>query len=227
MLETLSRLDTDILLWLNGHNTTYTDSFFYLFSGKIIWAGFYAAIIYAFFRRFGWRVTLGLLLGVGLIITMSDQICGNFARHAFERLRPTHPDNPTSQFVHIVNGYRGGAFGFPSCHAANSFALAMFVSLVFRYRRLTWCMFLWAVLTAYSRIVLGVHYPGDLLVGATVGMCAAAATYYIGRCIYRKKLVDKAKVAEGLHPSRTRACAHIIIGALLLTTVYMAIAAAI
>ncbi|MDE5608353.1 MAG: phosphatase PAP2 family protein [Muribaculaceae bacterium] len=225
MLETLAKIDSEIFLWFNGHMCEYGDSFFWLFSGKIIWVGLYAAIIVALFRRFGWRVAVGMLLAIGIIIALSDQICGNFARHAFERLRPSNPANPFSSFVHIVNGYRGGAYGFPSCHAANSFALATFVMLVFRYRWLTVSIYLWAILTAYSRLVLGVHYPGDLLAGAAVGSLVAAVTYYVARIVYRRYFSCRAPFAAGLHPGRAAECQRLILGVLGLTVIAIAIIA--
>lgn len=90
-------------------------------------------------------------------------------------VRPSNPANPLSEMVHIVGGYRGGSYGFPSCHAANSFALASFLILLFANRKLSLFIFAWAVLNSYSRVYLGVHYPGDLLVGAIIGTAAGLA----------------------------------------------------
>ena len=85
--------------------------------------------------------------------------------------------NPISDMVHIVNGHRGGRYGFPSCHAANTFGLAFFVWFLFRKRWLTVFMMGWALLTCYSRVYLGVHYPGDLIAGTLVGLIAAYIVY--------------------------------------------------
>lgn len=105
---------------------------------------------------------------------------------------PSNPENPLSEMVHIVGGYRGGSYGFPSCHAANSFALASFLTLLFANRKLSLFIFAWAVLNSYSRVYLGVHYPGDLLVGAiigtAVGLAMAFAAGYVADRVDRPHL---------------------------------------
>lgn len=105
----------------------------------------------------------------------SRPVCATLIRPEVCRLRPSNPENPLSEMVHIVGGYRGGSYGFPSCHAANSFALASFLILLFANRKLSLFIFAWAVLNSYSRVYLGVHYPGDLLVGAIIGTAAGLA----------------------------------------------------
>ena len=72
--------------------------------------------------------------------------------------------------VDVVEGYRGGRYGFISSHAANTFAVCVFVSLLIRHKWVTFSMFLWAALCSYSRIYLGVHYPGDILFGMLWGI---------------------------------------------------------
>ena len=105
--------------------------------------------------------------------------CATLIRPEVCRLRPSNPENPLSEMVHIVGGYRGGSYGFPSCHAANSFALASFLTLLFANRKLSLFIFAWAVLNSYSRVYLGVHYPGDLLVGAIIGTAAGLAMAFV------------------------------------------------
>lgn len=177
MIEYLQQLDQQLMLALNGHFTAYTDQFMYLYSGKWEWIPFYLCIARALVKWRGWRQALVLLVTTGLIITVCDQLCGHVVRNYFERPRPSNPAGPIGDLIHIVNGYRGGPYGFPSCHAANAFGLAVFISLIVRERTVTAAMLIWAVLTAYSRIVLGVHYPGDLLVGAITGSLVATAAW--------------------------------------------------
>lgn len=180
-MDFLINLDTDIFLYFNEIHSPFWDKFMWLFSGKFIWVPMYLAFLIVFFKDYGWRRAVILVLAMALAVTLADQLCGNYLRYYFTRLRPANPDNPISQLVHIVEGYRGGAYGFPSCHAANSFALAAFSALLFKKKRFVVFIFLWAVMNAYSRIYLGVHYPGDLLVGAIIGALSGTLFYYVAR----------------------------------------------
>ena len=175
MIDWLNTIDTQVFLALNGLHAPYFDVFMKLFTGKWIWEPMYAAVLFAVVRNYRWRQTLAVLVCVALAITIADQVCATLIRPEVCRLRPSNPANPLSEMVHIVGGYRGGSYGFPSCHAANSFALASFLILLFANRKLSLFIFAWAVLNSYSRVYLGVHYPGDLLVGAIIGTAAGLA----------------------------------------------------
>lgn len=175
MIDWLNTIDTQVFLALNGLHAPYFDVFMKLFTGKWIWVPMYAAVLFAVVRNYRWRQTLAVLVCVALAITITDQVCATLIRPEVCRLRPSNPENPLSEMVHIVGGYRGGSYGFPSCHAANSFALASFLTLLFANRKLSLFIFAWAVLNSYSRVYLGVHYPGDLLVGAIIGTAVGLA----------------------------------------------------
>lgn len=183
MLDFLIDLDTKILLFLNGIQSAYFDNFMTMYTGRFIWCAMYATMLYALFRRFSWKVALGYTLAIVLVIVISDQLVASVIRPYFERLRPSNPNNPISEFIYIVNGYRGGKYGFPSCHAANSFALAMITSLIFSSRKYSIFIFIWAFINSYSRLYLGVHYPGDLLVGAIIGITVGWIVYHIAHYI--------------------------------------------
>ncbi len=179
ILSGLVEMDADLLLAINGWRAEWADFFMYAFSGRWIWVPMYAAIFYVIVRNFHWKVALGCVIAVALTITFADQVCATLIRPYIGRLRPANLENPLSEFVQIVNGYRGGRYGFPSCHAANTFGLAFFVFYLFRNQALTWFIMGWAVLTCYSRSYLGVHYPGDLLVGGIVGAVGASLCYWL------------------------------------------------
>ena len=187
-LQLFNDLDSQLLLAINGLHNPYFDTFMYAYSGKWIWIPMYAALVYVLFRNLSWRVALACLVGVALTITFADQIGASVIRPWVERLRPANLENPLSEYVHIVNGYRGGSYGFPSCHAANTFGLTFYLMFLIRRRGFTLFMCAWALLTCYSRSYLGVHYPGDLLAGALLGLCGAALMYGLFRWLvgYRR-----------------------------------------
>lgn len=81
--------------------------------------------------------------------------------------------------VKTVFDYRGGKYGFISSHAANAFGFATFMSLLFRYRLFTWTIFLWAALTAYTRVYLGVHFISDIVPGAIAGVFFGWLVYWL------------------------------------------------
>lgn len=170
MIEWLDNIDTQVFLTLNGLHAPFWDSFMKVFSGKWVWIPMYASILFLLLKNYRWRQTAVVVVCIAMAILLADQISGTLIRPVVERMRPANLANPISQFVHIVDGYRGGLYGFPSCHAANSFALAMFLAAFFANRQLSLAFFAWAAVNSYSRIYLGVHYPGDLIVGAAIGM---------------------------------------------------------
>ena len=119
---------------------------------------------------------MAVVLAVGLVILIADQVSASIIKPPVARARPSHnPDLATT--IHIVNGYRGGPFGFVSSHAANCFGIALFLAMLFKNRAFTWTMIVWATLMCYSRIYLGVHYPGDIVCGSLLGFLAAWAVY--------------------------------------------------
>lgn len=189
--QSLLETDQNIFLYLNGLYTTFGDYFMSSFSGKIIWVPMYASILYVLLKNVSWKIALCCVVAIALTITFADQMCATFIRPAVARLRPCSPDNPISELVHLVNGKRSGSFSFPSCHAANSFGLAFIVMYLFRNRWLTAFMMTWAVINSYSRIYLGVHYPGDLLAGGIVGACGATLLYLLLR-----KVIGKQKITS-------------------------------
>lgn len=182
----LSDIDARLLLIVNGAHSPFFDSVMWCISGRWIWVPFYAVLAYLLFRRMSWKRASICLVTIGLIILAADQTCATLIRPEIGRLRPANLNNPLSSFMHVVNGYRGGRYGFPSCHAANTFALAVFMSLVIRHKWFTVMMFSWAFVVSYSRMYLGVHYFGDLFCGATIGSLFAVLFYYLQNYLFKR-----------------------------------------
>lgn len=177
ILRRLSEADGDLLLIINGQHSAFADAFFWTMSEKWIWVPLYIALATLLIYRLGMKRGMLALLLAGAMIAATDQTCAALIRPVVGRLRPSSPDNPLSAAVTIVNGYRGGNYGFPSCHAANTAALAVFLSLIFRRRYATATLAMWAFTVSYSRIYLGVHYPGDVMAGWVIGIFYALLFY--------------------------------------------------
>ena len=167
MIEYLTQVDTNFFLFLNGINSPFWDTVMWYLSGKLTWVPLYLIIIYFIFRKHRFE-TLWILIAIALVVTATDQLSVHLFKNVFERLRPCH--NPDlSGMVHLVNGKCGGKFGFVSSHAANTFGVALFLLNVFKIKWFSISILLWATIVSYSRIYLGVHFPGDVIVGATLG----------------------------------------------------------
>lgn len=179
MIETLNHLDAQLLLTLNGLHSPFWDGVMEFASGKLTWLPLYIVLVLLLWRRHG-KQAIWWLLAVAVVVLLVDQISSSLIKPAVERLRPTH--NPEiAHLVHVVNGYRGGMYGFVSSHAGNTFGVAVLLALVFGNRWAWLGLLLWAAFVSYSRIYLGVHYPGDVLCGALLGVAVAVGVYQITR----------------------------------------------
>jgi undecaprenyl-diphosphatase len=169
MIDQLSSLDKRLFLFLNSLHTPVLDSTMLLLSKTMVWAPLYLVLLIVIFRAYRLRSWI-VLLTIAIIILTTDQVTSSFMKPFFARPRPSHEPS-LEGLVHLVDGYQGGMFGFVSSHAANTFGIATFLTLLFR-NYIPWMalLFLWSGLVSYTRIYLGVHYPGDILAGATVGV---------------------------------------------------------
>lgn len=179
--------DQELLLKINGSDSLFWDGFMWVATSTYIWVPVAAALLYVIFKNNKLKEALLIIVSLALVITLADQISSGFCKPFFARFRPTQ-DPELMYLIDIVNGYRGGRFGFTSSHAANTFAVAVFVTLVIKSWSLGVILFIWAALNAYSRMYLGVHYPGDILFGTLTGIGAGILVYVLYNYIKKRFL---------------------------------------
>ncbi|MCF8369961.1 MAG: phosphatase PAP2 family protein [Bacteroidales bacterium] len=169
-LEILNKWDTSLFLFLNRAHSSLLDQPMFWISNKLVWIPLYLLLLY-FLIKFYHKETLYIMLMVALLIATSDLLSVHAFKNVFLRLRPCH-EPALNGLVHIVNNKCGGDYGFYSSHASNHFAIATFLLFFLgkRLRYFTVLILFWATLISYSRIYLGVHYPGDVLAGAMAGI---------------------------------------------------------
>ncbi|MDR3308807.1 MAG: phosphatase PAP2 family protein [Tannerella sp.] len=217
MLDSLVALERDAFLWLNGFHTPFMDEFMWLFSGKIAWlplaAVFIGALIYK--NRSQWREIVLLMLAIALAATLCDQFASSLCKPLFTRFRPTHHPDVMNDVI-TVFGYRGGRYGFISSHAANAFGFVTLTSLIFRYRAYTLWMFVWASITAYSRIYLGVHFITDIIPGILAGLL-------FGYLVYRLYIIVSRKFSQPSSHQFLHSRLNYVLYALLATVIVIAV----
>jgi len=191
LIELLKQLDTNIFLSINGLHTSFFDGFMYAVSAKFTWIPLYISVLYILIKQWK-KEAVWLILALVLCIVISDQVASGLLKHLVKRLRPSHVDDLRG-LVHLVRDYSGGMYGFASSHASNTVGFALLSSLIMKQRNYTFAIFSWAIITSYSRIYLGVHYPGDILGGALIGSLAALLCYWVLRRYRSAQLVHNNK----------------------------------
>ncbi|GGB82311.1 phosphatase PAP2 family protein [Flavobacterium suaedae] len=178
MLDWLLQLDRDVFVFLNGLGSENFDGFWLFITKKFNWIPVFAIILYLTFKRLGWKHAVLLILLIAALITLTDQTTNIFKR-GFERLRPSS-DPLLADLIRAVQKRR--SFSFISGHASNSMAVAYFLYRVLKpYLKYMGFIFIWPLVFAYSRIYLGLHYPGDILMGYVWGILMASVMLVLYR----------------------------------------------
>jgi undecaprenyl-diphosphatase len=167
-------------------------------------------LLYVLIRMKDWKNALLVILCVAIAITLADQMASGIFKPLVARLRPSH--TPELQgVIDLVGDYRGGRYGFFSSHAANTCAVAVFLSLLFRKRVFTVAICSWAMVNSWTRLYLGVHYVGDIMVGLIWGAL-------VGWMVFRlyRFLTLKVKL-EGVELLYTEKRAYLLAEAIVLT----------
>jgi len=173
----LGQADRELFLLINSFHSPFWDSVMAAVSGRLTWIPLYLFIILFLAKERG-RESVILILLVIIAVAIADLASVHLFKNIFMRLRPCHePD--LEGLIHLVTGRCGGKYGFVSSHAANSFAIAVLSALFLRRRWFSIIIIAWASIVSYSRVYLGVHYPGDIIGGAILGILVAFLIYHV------------------------------------------------
>lgn len=196
-MNRLNEIDHQWLVAINSWHSEWADTLMWIVSGKLTWLPLYVLLVGLIVWKFRYPTAVAtnwlsripaciwIFLAFGLAVGLSDYISSGIIKHWVCRPRPTH-EPMLEGLLHIVRDYRGGHYGFVSSHAANTISCALLFGLVWRRRPggekkknhlVWWLLMLWVVLNCYSRMYLGVHYPGDIVGGLIVGAVMALVAY--------------------------------------------------
>ena len=168
-MEEIIQFDKHLLLMVNGSDSLFLDSLILTLTNALTWIPLYVGLLYMVIRSNPTvRDVVLILAAAGCCVLLAGAVDDGLVKPTVARWRPTH-DPEIGSLVDVVNNYRGGNYGFFSAHAANTFSIAVFFSLLVRQRLLTIFLVCWSLINCYTRLYLGVHYPGDILIGLCWG----------------------------------------------------------
>lgn len=177
MIDSLIGLDKELLLTLNGSSSLYADALMTTLTKAQTWIPLYVALFYLVVKNNeSVRKIVSILCCAGLCVLLAGTVDDTIVKPLVARWRPTH-DPEIGMLVDVVNGYRGGNYGFFSAHAANTFSIAIFFTILVRNRYLSFSLIVWSLVNCWTRLYLGVHYPGDIAVGLLWGGTVAIVAY--------------------------------------------------
>ena len=175
----LIALDKQLLLAFNGSDSLFLDRMAHVLTTAMTWLPLYLSLFYVVLHNNeNFRKVLCVLAAAGLCVLLAGSVDDLIVKPTVARWRPTH-DPEIGLLVDIVDGYRGGKYGFFSAHASNTFSIAIFFCRLIRSRLLSISLVIWSFTNCWTRMYLGVHFPGDILVGLTWGFIVGTLVYYI------------------------------------------------
>ena len=185
MIEFLQDIDRELLLGINGSDSLYLDRLVRTLTNGLTWIPLYLSLFYMVMKNNdNFRRLLLVLGGAGLCVVLAGTVDDVIVKPLVARWRPTH-DPQIGILVDIVDGYRGGKYGFFSAHASNTMSIATFFCWLARSRRLSITLVIWSLVNCWTRMYLGVHFPGDILVGLIWGITVGTGVYFLYRRMTR------------------------------------------
>lgn len=180
MLEYIINQDQQLFLQLNNLGTANWDSFWMIVTNKKTWIPLYVIFLYLCYQQFGLKNLIIIILLVAIMVGLNESLTNALKEDWVKRLRPCYNQDIYQQ-MRLVKDSCGGKFGFTSAHASNHFAVAIFLGSLFKtkYKLLLPSLIFWAMLVAYSRVYIGVHFPLDIICGAIIGILFGLFFYFL------------------------------------------------
>ncbi|MBO5466760.1 MAG: phosphatase PAP2 family protein [Prevotella sp.] len=224
--DAIIQLDKELLLLVNGSSSLFVDGLAMTLTDALTWIPLYAALLYMVVKNNDNMLRVLLIVAcAALCVVLAGTLNDTLVKPTVCRPRPTR-DLEIGALVDIVDGYRGGRYGFFSSHAANTFSIAIFFSLLIRHKALTFFLVLWSLLNCWTRMYLGVHYPGDILCGLLWGGFVGTAMHFLCKFAERRFFMKSKYVSEQYTLTGYKLSdIDIVISVLTLTFVYAAIRA--
>jgi undecaprenyl-diphosphatase len=188
MLEKIIQLDKELLVFLNGLGSPTFDGIWLIITKQAYWAAFFIYVFYLLKRKIGWKSFIYYLVFTAFLILVCDQTA-NLFKWYFERLRPCY--DPQIMDIIRIPGKKSPSYSFFSGHAANSMAVTIFTYLILRkHHKHTYLLFLFPLIFAYSRIYLGLHFPGDIVTGYFFGALFGFTCYKLySKYVYQNPVI--------------------------------------
>lgn len=183
-IQSFLNTDQQLLLSFNGSDSLFIDHLALVLTSAWTWVPIYAALLYLIVKNNEKAGQILLAIASALLcVAIATGIGDGLVKPAVARLRPSFEPS-LAGLVHTVNNYRGSGFSFFSVHAANTFSLAVFFSLLIRRRVLTISLLVWALVNSWTRLYLGVHYPSDVITGMLFGTLVGCSVYWVYFSLY-------------------------------------------
>lgn len=216
-MDTIIQMDKQLLLAINGSDSLFVDYLAKTLTTAATWIPLYVSLFYVVVKNNdNFRCIICILACAGLCVLFAGTVDDLLVKPLVARLRPTH-DFQIGMLVDTVDGYRGGKYGFFSAHAANTFSIAVFFSLLMRSRLVTLLLVGWSLTNCWTRLYLGVHYPLDILCGLLWGGSVGTGIYFLYRYVDRRLLHSENDYVSSKYTSSGYRYSDIYIVALVLS----------
>ena len=216
-MDTIIQMDKQLLLAINGSDSLFVDYLAKTLTTAATWIPLYVSLFYVVVKNNDYfRRIICILACAGLCVLFAGTVDDLLVKPLVARLRPTH-DFQIGMLVDTVDGYRGGKYGFFSAHAANTFSIAVFFSLLMRSRLVTLLLVGWSLTNCWTRLYLGVHYPLDILCGLLWGGSVGTGIYFLYRYVDRRLLHSENDYVSSKYTSSGYRYSDIYIVALVLS----------